>query len=47
MEKDLGSFYTTMPPVAQALLFKKKGEETANEISAMIRNFKVKVGKSP
>ncbi len=44
MEKDLGSFYTTMPPVAQAL-FKKKGEETANEISAMIRNFKVKVGK--
>ena len=44
MEKDLGSFYTTMPPAAQAL-FKKKGEEAANEISAMIRNFKVKVGK--
>lgn len=44
MEKDLGSFYTTMPPAAQ-VLFKKKGEEAANEISAMIRNFKVKVGK--
>jgi hypothetical protein len=44
MEKDLGSFYTTLPPAAQSL-FKKKGEEAANEISAMIRSFKVKVGK--
>ncbi len=44
MEKDLGSFYTTMPPAAQTL-FKKKGEEAANEISAMVRNFKVKAGK--
>ncbi|MBU1629885.1 hypothetical protein KKD88_02295 [Patescibacteria group bacterium] len=44
MENDLGGLYAELPENAKPL-FRKKGEEAAEEISGMVRNFKLKVSR--
>lgn len=44
LEDGIGSFYGSLPENAKAE-FKKKGEETASEISEMVRTFHVKFRK--
>ncbi len=41
MEQGLGAYYENLPPAAKEK-FKTKGEETAKEISDMVRNLKIK-----
>jgi len=41
MEQGLGAYYAKLPPQAKEK-FKTKGEQTAHELSGMVRNFKVK-----
>lgn len=42
LEQGIGPFYASLPAEAKPL-FKKKGEEAANEIAEMVRTLKVKV----
>ncbi|MBU0540701.1 hypothetical protein KKF59_02445 [Patescibacteria group bacterium] len=44
MEHDLGGLYAELPDNAKPL-FRKKGEEAAQEISGMVRNLKLKVAR--
>lgn len=44
MEHDLGGLYAELPENAKPL-FKKKGEEAAQEISSMVRSLKLKVAR--
>lgn len=44
MEEGLGALYDSLPEQGKPL-FKKKGEEAAREISAMIKSLKVKAAK--
>ncbi len=44
LEEDLGKLYAGLPEAAKPL-FKRKGEEIAQQIAAMVRNLKVEVSR--
>lgn len=44
LEEDLGDLYASLPEDAKPI-FKRKGEEVAQQIAAMVRNLKVEVSR--